>query len=119
MHKHERQTNSDLEASVTKVLGKWSLKSGIEFLDDFTSFQDFEEGSTRLDTSSWCTNCGSGYTAEFITSTGGNTAQDTTPMISGFDAADLLLGVRKLLHCSRAEHSAHVQREVLRSLYPE
>jgi hypothetical protein len=92
-HKHERQTNSDLEASLTKVLGKWTLKNGVEFLDDYTSYQDFEEGSARLDLGpAWCTNCGSGFTSQYITSRGVNTAQDNTAMNSGFDAADFALG---------------------------
>lgn len=90
-HKSERVTHYEGVASVTKVAGKWTVKTGVDYRVDLSNFQDIAEGSARLDSPGWTGGSGS-YSAQFIDAIGNLTPQNSTPAIQGFNDANILMG---------------------------
>jgi len=88
MHKQNYQTNYHLAGSLTKVVGKWTLKEGAEFRADLFSDPNIYEGSVTFN--------GGAFTSEYTDAFGNNTVQDTTPDIQGYYEASLLTGAGSL-----------------------
>lgn len=90
-HKKERVTHWEIVSSVSKALGKWTLKAGVDYRIDLSNFACVAEGSARLDSPGWTGAAGS-YSAEFIDSTGFSVPQNSTPEIQGLNDANILMG---------------------------
>jgi len=83
LHKQERQLNHDLVGSMTKFVGRWTLKFGAEQRIYLSNYTDHEE-SFQLVTSST-------YTNELVNAAGGTVG---TPLanVAGWGPASMLLG---------------------------
>ena len=46
--KHERQTNSQVSGTVTKMMGKWTLKSGAEYRVYQGNYTDYQFAAARV-----------------------------------------------------------------------
>jgi trimeric autotransporter adhesin len=92
-HKHELVTHYEVVASVSKVVRKWTIKTGVDYRVDLSNFQDIAEGAARLDSPGvgWTGAAGS-YSARFIDPVGFTVAQDSTPDIQGLNDANILMG---------------------------
>lgn len=84
MHKDEKQTNSFVSGSATKILSKWTLKFGGEFRNMLSNYTDAQEAITY--------NLNQGLTAgPFVNATGGTTRQTLTDN-GGHAMASFLMG---------------------------
>jgi hypothetical protein len=89
MHKQNYQTDYHLAGSITKIIGKWTLKQGMEYRADLFSDPNIYEGSVTFTGNA-------AFTAAYNDAFGNRTAQDTTAANSGFYEAGLLLGAGSL-----------------------
>ncbi len=84
-NKRERQTNSTLSGSVTKMHGKWTLKAGGEFRVYQGNYTDYQFGATDYQP-------GTGsYTVEYVNASGAS-VQNNSISQQGFSGANLLTG---------------------------
>jgi hypothetical protein len=84
MHKQNYQTNYHLAGSLTKNVGKWTLKQGAEARIDLFSDPNIYEGSVTFN--------GGSYTGQYTDAFGNTTPQNTTAAVSGYYEASLLAG---------------------------
>jgi hypothetical protein len=84
-NKHERQTNSQVNGSVTKMHGKWTFKAGSEFRAYQGDYTDYQESATQYQATP------NAFTTEFITAAGAST-QNNTIAQQGFAGASILAG---------------------------
>ena len=87
--KNEHQTNHSLNGSVTKVLGKWTLKQGAEYRVYLRNYQDLQYATPALGIwSSW------NSTGEFGDISGNNLGApfSTSPVQNGINIAGPLVG---------------------------
>jgi hypothetical protein len=87
--KNEHQTNHSLSGSVTKVLGKWTLKQGAEYRVYLGNYQDLQYATPSLGIwSSW------NSTGQFGDVSGNNLGGPftTSPAQRGIDMAGVLVG---------------------------
>ena len=84
-NKHERQTNSQVNGSVTKMQGKWTLKAGSEFRVYEGNYTDYQESATQYQSTP------NAFTTQFVTSSGAST-QNNTIAQQGFAGASILAG---------------------------
>ncbi len=87
--KNEHQTNHSLSGSVTKVLGKWTLKQGAEYRVYLGNYQDLQYATPALGIwSSW------NSTGQFGDINGTNLGAPftTSPAQRGIDMAGVLVG---------------------------
>ncbi len=84
LHKRERQTNHTIAASLTKSLGRWTLKAGGEGRVYLSNYIDPEE-SFWIQTDPL-------YTREIINATGGAAGAGVNASNDGFGPASFLLG---------------------------
>jgi trimeric autotransporter adhesin len=89
--KYERQQSHTLNGSVTKNLGKWTLKGGAEFRSLLPNFEDLEEASVEIPSVSNSGTNGN-FNFEYETPTGASTSQNTTLATQGYGGASLLTG---------------------------
>lgn len=92
-HKKERVTHYEVVAGLSKVLGKWTVKTGVDYRIDLSNFACVAEGAARLDSpgAGWTGAAGS-YSAQFVNPEGFTVPQDTTPDIQGLNDANILMG---------------------------
>jgi hypothetical protein len=83
-NKHERQTNHQIIGSLTKSAGKWTLKGGAEFRVDLSNYTDFQNAAAYMQPET--------YDYEYITASGGATAQDVNYLQGGSGYGDMLEG---------------------------
>jgi len=84
-NKHERQTDQEANGSITHTAGRWTFKAGGEYMVDLSNFTDFQDAAAQY------APVGSA-TAQYITATGGTTAQDVNNAQFGFAGASILTG---------------------------
>jgi trimeric autotransporter adhesin len=84
--KHERQTNSQVSGTVTKMLGKWSLKSGAEFRVYQGNYTDYQFAAAEYTGSS-----PGSFTVQNITAAGASTNNNAISQ-QGFNGATILTG---------------------------
>lgn len=84
-NKHERQTNSQANGSVTKLHGKWTFKAGSEFRVYQGDYTDYQESAAQYQSSP------NAFTTEYITAAGAST-QNNTIAQQGFAGASILAG---------------------------
>ena len=90
-NKEEHQLNHSMNGSFTKLHGNWTYKGGVEYRVILANYTDFEEGSSNIN--GCCANDpGGNYTFQYVTSTGGSTALDNSPLVDGIGGAAMLLG---------------------------
>lgn len=90
-NKEERQIGHAMVGSITKLHGNWTFKAGAEYRVILANYTDFEEGSANMN--GCCAgDPGGNYSFEYVTATGGKTAQDNSPLVSGINGAAMLLG---------------------------
>jgi hypothetical protein len=83
--KQERQTNSSVNGSVTKMLGKWTLKAGAEYRVYQGNYTDYQFNAADYQT-------GTGnFTVQNITAAGASTNNNAISQ-QGFSGANLLAG---------------------------
>jgi trimeric autotransporter adhesin len=85
-NKHERQTNSQVNGTVTKMLGKWTLKSGAEYRVYQGNYTDYQFAAAEYTG----TSPGS-FTVQNITAAGGSTNNNAISQ-QGFTGATILTG---------------------------
>jgi hypothetical protein len=85
--KNESQLNHVFTGSITKTLGKWTLKNGAEYRVYLGNWADIQFGTPAL--GMWT---GDSYTAQFGNIDGGNAALNTTPQQYGFSGAMAAVG---------------------------
>jgi hypothetical protein len=84
--KHERQTNSQVSGTVTKMLGKWSLKGGAEYRVYQGNYTDYQFAAAQYTG----TTPGS-FTVQNITASGASTNNNAISQ-QGLTAATVLTG---------------------------
>jgi hypothetical protein len=84
-NKHERQTNSQVNGSITKIQGKWTLKGGAEYRVYEGNYTDYQESATQYQSTP------NAFTTEYITAQGAST-QNNTIAQQGFAGASILAG---------------------------
>ncbi|HXS98779.1 MAG TPA: TonB-dependent receptor [Candidatus Limnocylindrales bacterium] len=84
--KHERQTNTTLNGTVTKISGKWSLKAGAEFRAYQGNYTDYQFAAAEYTG----TSPGS-FTVQNVTASGGSTNNNAISQ-QGFSGATILTG---------------------------
>ena len=84
-NKHERQTNSQVNGSLTKIQGKWTLKGGAEYRVYQGNYTDYQESATQYQSTP------NAFTTEYITNAGAST-QNNTIAQQGFAGASILAG---------------------------
>ena len=85
--KNEHQTNQTVTGSMTKLLGKWTVKSGAEYRLYLSNWVDLRSG-TPMYTAGDCS-C-----EEFGGVSGGGTSLDNTPQLTGDSAATTSVGAQ-------------------------
>jgi len=85
--KHERQTNSQVNGTITKLRAKWSFKSGAEYRVYQGNYTDYQFAAAQYTG----TSPGS-FTVQNITATGGSTNNNAINQ-QGFSGATLLTGM--------------------------
>jgi hypothetical protein len=83
--KQERQTNSSVSGSITKIHGKWSLKGGGEFRVYQGNYTDYQFNAADYQTG------GCNCTVQNITASGASTNNNSISQ-QGFTGANLLTG---------------------------
>jgi len=89
-NKYERQQSHNLVGSVTKVSGKWTFKSGADFRNLLSNYQDLEESSAQLPSVNY--NFGGNYTFQYVTAAGNSASQNTSVQQQGYYNATLFTG---------------------------
>ena len=89
-NKRERQQSHTLSGSVTKTVGKWTLKQGAQYRVLLSSFQDLEEASTALQAIGFAQ--GGNFTFQYTDPNGNTTAQDNGPTVNGYGPAGIFTG---------------------------
>jgi hypothetical protein len=84
-NKHERQTNSQVNGSITKIQGKWTLKGGAEYRVYQGDFTDFQESTAEYQSTP------NAFTTEYITNAGASTNNNAIAQ-QGFAGASILAG---------------------------
>ena len=84
-NKHERQTNSQVNASITKTQGKWTFKGGGEYRVYQGNYTDYQESAAQYQSTP------NAFTTEYITNAGASTQNNTTAQ-QGFAGASILAG---------------------------
>ena len=85
-NKRERQTNSQLTGSISKTIGRWTLREGAEYDVDLSYFTDFTEAATEYKYQGT-------PTAQYVYDTGTvASAEDVLPQQDGFGGANVLTG---------------------------
>lgn len=84
--KRERQTNSQVNGSVTKMVSKWTLKAGAEYRVYQGNYTDFQFAAAR-----WTGNTPGSFTVQNITAAGASTGNNTIAQ-QGFAGATILTG---------------------------
>jgi trimeric autotransporter adhesin len=92
--KDERATNHTINGSVTKTLGKWTLKAGGEYRVYLSNYEDFQEGSVDIN-SDWWSGAINNLTAQYITATG-NPVENPDARTNGLGVAALFLGAGRI-----------------------
>jgi hypothetical protein len=90
--KNEHQTNHTLAASVTKLLGKWTLKEGAEYRVYLGNWADL--GSATPMYATFTGSSGDPNTEEYGSNNGGGSSVDTTPQITGDGTAATIVGAQ-------------------------
>jgi hypothetical protein len=90
VNKQERQNSHSLNASITKIHGKWTHKAGAEVRVLLSNYTDFEEASAEI--ASCCANVGGNYTFQYVTAAGSSATQNSTTLQNGINGAALLAG---------------------------
>ena len=83
-HKKQRQLTHSLTGSVTKSLGRWTIKGGAEYRVSHSNYEDFAQGSIEITPAD--------VASQFLTATGGGVVENKTPLQSGYALANLLQG---------------------------
>jgi hypothetical protein len=84
-NKHERQTNSQVNGSITKIQGKWTFKGGSEYRVYQGDYTDYQESTAEYMSTP------NAFTTEYITNAGAST-NNNTPAQTGFAGASILAG---------------------------
>ncbi len=84
-NKHERQTNSQVNGTITKIQGKWTLKGGAEYRVYQGNYTDYQESAAQYQSTP------NAFTTEYITAQGAST-QNNTIAQQGFAGASILAG---------------------------
>uniref|UniRef100_Q027I8 Cna B domain protein n=1 Tax=Solibacter usitatus (strain Ellin6076) TaxID=234267 RepID=Q027I8_SOLUE len=84
--KHERQTNSQVSGTVTKMLGKWTMKAGSEFRVYQGNYTDFQFAAADYTGST-----PGSFTVQNVTANGASTNNNAISQ-QGFPGATLLVG---------------------------
>src|SRR5579872_6145136 len=84
-NKRERQTNSTVSGSITKMHGKWTLKAGGEFRVYEGNYTDYQFGAADYQPSP------GSYTVEYVNASGAS-VQNNNISQQGFAGANLLTG---------------------------
>jgi trimeric autotransporter adhesin len=92
--KDEKATNHTVNGSVTKTLGKWTLKAGGEYRVYLSNYEDFQEGSVDIN-SDWWSGAINNLTAENVDASG-NPVNNPTAATRGFGVAALFLGAGRI-----------------------
>jgi trimeric autotransporter adhesin len=85
--KHEHQTNHTLTGSVTKILGKWTLRNGAEYRVYLGDWADLEYGTPALNP--WG---GDSYTEQYANLDGTGSSLNTLPQQNGYGGATFAVG---------------------------
>jgi hypothetical protein len=88
--KNEHQTNHTVTGSVTKLLGKWTLKEGAEYRVYLSNWVDLRSGTPMLEPGDH----NDSAIEEFGTASGGNSSQNTTSLMGGDQTATVLVGAQ-------------------------
>ncbi len=89
LHKRERQTNTDFNASMTWTRGNWTHKFGGTYRVLLSNYIDVDD-SMQIQTSS-------SFTQRLVTATGGNPTTPLSPQDSGSGLASILLGAGNVI----------------------
>ncbi|HEY3841472.1 MAG TPA: TonB-dependent receptor [Bryobacteraceae bacterium] len=84
-NKHERQTNSQVNGSITKIQGKWTFKGGAEYRVYLGDYTDYQESATQFQSTP------NAFTTEFINASGASVNNNTIAQ-QGFAGASILAG---------------------------
>jgi hypothetical protein len=84
--KHERQTNSQVSGTVTKMLGKWTMKAGSEFRVYQGNYTDYQFAAAQYTGTS-----PGNFTVQNVTASGGSTNNNAISQ-QGFSGATILTG---------------------------
>ncbi len=84
-NKHERQTNSQVNGSITKIQGKWTLKAGGEYRVYQGNYTDYQESATQFQSTP------NAFTTEYVTAAGASVNNNTIAQ-QGFAGASILAG---------------------------
>ncbi len=82
-HKDTHQTSHNLSGSITKNLGRWTLKGGAEYRVSLSNYEDFAQGSVDI---------GSLDNHQYLTANGGGVVENETPLQAGFSGASVFMG---------------------------
>jgi len=88
IHKHERQTNTDLNGSVTWTRGRWVHKFGGNYRVLLSNYIDVDN-SVSINTADT-------FTRQQITATGAAAGSTTDPTVQGYSIASIALGAGSL-----------------------
>ena len=89
-NKNEHQTNHSVTGSVTKLLGKWTMKEGAEYRVYLGNWADLVNGTPAIEMG-WEPD-GGGNLEAYGSINGGGNSLDTTPQMGGDNSASLLVG---------------------------
>jgi hypothetical protein len=84
-NKHERQTNSQVNGSITKIQGKWTYKFGAEYRVYLGDYTDYQESAAQYQSTP------NAFTTEYITASGASVNNNTIAQ-QGFSGASILVG---------------------------
>ena len=90
-HKNERQNNHDIVGNLTKVVGRWTFKTGAEYRVYLSNWQDLEQSTPVLNTAP--ANGLGASTAQYANINGSASSLDIDPDQLGLAYVDLLTGV--------------------------
>ena len=85
--KNEHQTNHALAGSVTKLMGKWTLKEGAEYRVYLSNWEDLRSATPMMST-------GDSNLEKYGGLTGGGSSLNTTAQLSGDGTASALVGAQ-------------------------
>ncbi|MEI9976381.1 MAG: TonB-dependent receptor [Ignavibacteriota bacterium] len=84
--KHERQTNSQVNGTITKILGKWTLKAGAEYRSTRANYTDYQFAAAEYTGST-----PGSFTVQNVTASGASTNNNAITQ-QGFSGATILTG---------------------------
>ena len=88
IHKHERQTNTDANGSLTWTRGRWTHKFGGTYRVLLSNYIDVDNSVSIVTADS--------FTRQQVTSTGANAGALTDPTTQGYSIASIALGAGNL-----------------------